>query len=78
MHCLECRNRSGFYLTGVAVYLALSLVKAGFDLYALSSGDHVSPTVAQAVDLLWLAGALSAPFVVPAPNVRNAVLAAQS
>jgi hypothetical protein len=67
MHCIQCRQRTNKYLLGVGVYMVLSLVKAVFDLYALTSGSHVPPAVAQGVDLLWLACALGAPFLVPAP-----------
>ena len=69
MHCIQCRQRTHLYLAGVGVYMLLSLAKAVFDVYALTSGGHVPPTVAQGVDLLWLACALGAPFLVPAPVV---------
>jgi hypothetical protein len=70
MHCLECKDRAPIYLVGVGIFLILSLTKAVFDIYALSNlstGAHVPPSVAQAVDLMWLVCALGAPFVTPVP-----------
>lgn len=69
MHWWQQKERRPSHTAGVALYVILSLVKACFDIYALSSGHHVPPIVAQSVDLLWLACALSAPFLTPAPVV---------
>jgi hypothetical protein len=76
MHCIQCRERSGIYLAGVGVYLVLSFSKAIFDIYALTSGSHVPPPIAQTVDFLWLACALGAPFLVPAPALSAALATA--
>jgi hypothetical protein len=71
MHWWQLEERSILHTAGVALYMALSLVKATFDIYALSTGHYVPPHIAQSVDVLWMVFALSAPFVMPAPVLKE-------
>jgi hypothetical protein len=69
MHYFQHEQRSKSLKVGISIYVALSLVKIVSDIYALSSGNHIPPTIAQSVDILWTLCTLSAPFLMPAPVV---------
>ena len=71
MHYFQQEQRSKFLSAAISVYLALSVIKLAFDIYALSSGSHVDPAMAQTTDILWLVSTVSAPFVMPAPVVKE-------
>jgi len=72
MHYFQREKPSTLLTAGVGVYMALTVTKLVFDIYALSSGHHMPPSIGQAVDVLWMICTLSAPFIMPAPVVSNA------
>jgi len=72
MHYFQREKPSTLLTAGVGVYMALTVTKLVFDIYALSSGHHMPPSIAQAVDVLWMICTLSAPFIMPAPVVSSA------
>jgi hypothetical protein len=72
MHYFQRESPSHWLTAGVGVYMALTVTKIIFDVYALSSRHHAPPSIGQAVDVLWMIFTLSAPFIMPAPVVSKA------
>jgi hypothetical protein len=71
MHHLQHKQRSKLITAGMSIYIAASLANLAFDIYAFSSGSHVPPPIAQTTDVLWMLCTVSAPFVMPAPVVKE-------
>ncbi len=67
MHCWLRRDRTTLHFSFVAVYMVLSIVKACFNLYGLSTGTPVLVQFARPVDLAWTLCAIAAPFLIPPP-----------
>jgi hypothetical protein len=71
MHHFQHEQRSNLLTAGLSVYIASSFANLAFDIYAFSSGNHVPPAIAQSTDILWMLCTVSAPFVMPAPVVKE-------
>jgi hypothetical protein len=67
MHCWVRRGRTTLHVSFVSVYMGLSIVKACFNIYGLSTGTPVLVKFAQPVDLAWTLCAIAAPFLIPPP-----------
>jgi hypothetical protein len=71
MHHFQHEHRSSLLTAALAVYIASACANLAFDIYAFSSGSHVPPAIAQTTDILWMLCTVSAPFVMPAPVVKE-------
>eukprot|EP01043_Picozoa_sp_COSAG02_P021080 COSAG02_NODE_1060_length_14866_cov_3.131916_4_plen_226_part_00 len=71
MHLYQSQHRSAQYTIVVALHILLSCAKAINTSVALGTvgQTRLDPEIAKTLDLLWLAFAVFAPFVYPAPRL---------
>jgi hypothetical protein len=74
MHCWQSENPTRYQIGAVALFIVVGIVDFAFAAYGLAhttTHAYVSPHIARPIGLLWIIMALSAPFVMPSPSVRN-------